>query len=58
MAKKAAEKAVAGKRKALLLVDCRAGKCGEVVELDAAVVAALVADGSADDNAAAVAAHE
>jgi hypothetical protein len=46
-----------GTRKALLLVDCWAGKCATVVELDAAQIAALVADGSADDNPAAVAAY-
>lgn len=54
MAKKQAE----GKRKALLLSDCPAGKCGTVVELDAADVALLVANGDADDNEAAVAAYE
>jgi hypothetical protein len=53
-----AKKQEGGKRKALLLVDCHAGNSGVVVELDAADVAALVAEGSADDNAAAVAAHE
>lgn len=57
MAKKQEAKAE-GKRMALLLVDCRSGKCGQVVELEAADVAALVAEGVADDNAAAVAAHE
>lgn len=46
-----------GKRKVLLLVDCRAGKCGQVVELEASEAAALVADGVADDNEAAVAAR-
>jgi hypothetical protein len=56
MAKKEAKPE--GKRKALLLVDCRAGKCQQVVELDAAEIAALVADGVADDNQAAVAAYE
>ena len=53
-----AKKQESGKRKALLLVDSHAGKCGAVVELDAADVAALVAEGLADDNVAAVAAHE
>jgi hypothetical protein len=56
MAKKEAKPE--GARKALLLVDCRAGKCQQVVELDAAEIAALVADGVADDNPAAVAAYE
>ena len=56
MAKKEAKPA--GQRKALLLVDCHAGKCQQVVELDAAEIAALVAEGVADDNAAAVAAYE
>jgi hypothetical protein len=51
-----AKKQEDGKRKALVLVDCVAGKCGEVVELDAAEIAALA--GSVDDNAAAIAAHE
>jgi hypothetical protein len=55
MAKKKEE---AGSRKALLLVDCRAGKCGQVVELESDEIAALVADGAADDNAAAIAANE
>jgi len=55
MAKK---KSAEGKRKAFLLVDCRAGKCGQVVELDSAEVVALVANGEADDNEAAIAAHE
>lgn len=56
MAKKEAKPE--GNRKVFLLVDCRAGKCGQVVELDAAEVSALVASGEGDDNAAAVAAHE
>lgn len=47
-----------GKAKALLLVDCRAGKCAQVVELDAAEIAVLVAEGLADDTPAAVAAYE
>lgn len=56
MAKKEAKQE--GKRKALLLLDCRAGKCAQVVELDAAEIAALVGDGLADDTPAAVAAYE
>ena len=32
-----------GKKKALLLVDCHAGKCAQVVELNASEIAALVA---------------
>lgn len=56
MAKK--KSAPEGQRKVFLLVDCRVGKCGQVVELDAAEADALVADGSADDNEAAIAAHE
>jgi hypothetical protein len=54
MAKKKNE----GTRKVFLLVDCRAGKCGQVVELDSAEVEALVANGEGDDNEAAIAAHE
>lgn len=56
MAKK--KEVAEGKRKVLVLADCAAGKSGQVVELDAAAADALVADGSADDNAAAVAAYE
>lgn len=47
-----------GKAKVFLLVDCWAGKCGAVVELDAAEVASLVADGAGDDHQDAIAAHE
>lgn len=55
MAKK---KSAEGSRKVFLLVDCWAGKCGQVLELDAAAVESLVASGEGDDNEAAIAAHE
>lgn len=56
MAKK--KDAPEGRRKVFLLVDCWAGKCGAVVELESAEVESLVANGEGDDNAAAIAAHE
>lgn len=43
-----------GGGKAALLVDCGAGKAGEVVELPPGEIAALVASGVADDSTAAV----
>lgn len=56
MAKK--KGALDGQRKVFLLVDCWAGKCGSVVELESAEVESLVANGEGDDNEAAIAAHE
>lgn len=44
-----------GSTKAVLLVDCYAGKIGTVVNLTAAEIASLVDNGQADDNAAAIA---
>ncbi|GAP66799.1 hypothetical protein MBSD_n2114 [Mizugakiibacter sediminis] len=48
----------AGTKKVLLLVDCQAGKCASVVEVDPALAKALIADGRADDNPEAIKAHE
>lgn len=41
--------------KVRILVDCHAGKCGEVLELPAAAAGELVAGGFADANPASVA---
>lgn len=53
MSKKPA--APSGKIKVRILVDCAAGKCNTVVEVDASEAHSLVANGEADDSAAAVA---
>lgn len=47
-----------GKRKVLVLVDCWAGKSGQVVELDGGEVARLLEEGCGDDTPANIAAHE
>lgn len=45
-------------RKVLVLLDCWAGKCGQVVELSAELADLLIASGDGDDTPAAVAAYQ
>lgn len=52
-----APKSKASKRDVLLLVDQAAGKCGQIVSVDDDVAKQMVKDGTADDNAKALAAH-
>jgi len=52
MAKKEAKPE--GWRVVFLLVDCIAGKCGEVVEVDHEMAERLLKMGEADDNPAAI----
>ena len=53
MPKKSA--APSGKVKVRILIDCAAGRCNTVVEVDAEAARDLVANGEADDTPAAVA---